>query len=514
MTNATQSWSLKSLTLGCLVLGFYLVNDAKAIEPETLREDLPTTVLQALNRAGIAPENVSLVVWSLGETHPRLNWNGNTPRNPASLIKLVTTTAALEEWGPAHTWTTNIRAENPPSDRLRGNLGVEGSGDPGLTLAQWQGLWRQLYQQGTHHIEGTLIFNQQDENQAVTHPDDFDHEGFRAYNTLPARLQVGQQAQWWYFQPGIHAGDPIQVWPEFPFPAITLKNHLLTTLGPCPRPWRAMIHYAVRAPQNSAASTANYPNRSLDKGVTLELNGVMPQSCGPQIWGFSLLTNQAYLTSSFQTLWHELGGSFSGHFEKGNVPTTWPVIASVQSRPLLEILMEMNKNSNNLIARTLLLDLGQTRLGDLAAENSSTAQGIDQVRYILGKCGLDFPEMVLDNGAGLSRQTRINALHLAQLLRWMQEKSWYGAEFIATLPLSGVDGTMRQQYSSPDLQARFHLKSGTLNEVKGIAGYGRDAENRPVTLVFMVNGTHANAAEPAFEALLQWIAQNESKIPQ
>ncbi|QKE38673.1 D-alanyl-D-alanine carboxypeptidase/D-alanyl-D-alanine-endopeptidase [Ferrovum myxofaciens] len=473
-------------------------------------QELPQILRQALAQAGVPASEVSVVVWGVNEPRPRLAWEAQTPRNPASVMKLVTTLAALENWGPAKTWRTEVRVPRLDTQRGQGPFGVIGVGDPGLTLERWQELWRQVYQQGIHQLSGPIRFDQSGFSPTELSPEIFDQEGFRAYNVIPHALQVGQQTQWWFIRPGARVGEPLQIWSEFPFSQIVLSNRTRTVSGPCPALWRSGLHYAIRA-KFPAQAMRSHPDNYLDTGVILELTGTVPQDCGVQVMGFSLLTNFAYLDSSLRTLWHELGGTFAGTLEQGTVPGDWPVLASSESPALIELLLQMNKNSNNVLARTLLLDLAMNDSEVVKAATESGGRA--KVLRILAERGLDFPEMVLENGSGLSRKARISAEHLARLLLWMQEKSLYGNEFMTTLPLVNVDGTLRHSFEDPQLRGRFHLKSGTLDGVKALAGYGLDAQNHWVVVVFLANGPGAESTAAAQEALLRWV-RHESKIPQ
>ncbi len=476
----------------------------------SVSQELPQTLRQALAQANVPASEVSVVVWGVHEPQPRLAWEAQTPRNPASVMKLVTTLAALENWGPAKTWRTEVRVPRLEAQRGQGPFGVIGVGDPGLTLERWQELWRQVYQQGVHQLSGPIRFDQEGFAPSASSPDTFDQEGFRAYNVIPHALQVGQQTQWWFIRPGERVGEPLRIWPEFPFSRIELRNRTRTVDGPCPALWRSGLRYAIRA-KFPGQATISHPDRHLDDGAILELTGTMPQACGVQLMGFSLLTNAAYLDSSLRTLWHELGGTFTGTLSQGPVPRDWPVLASSESPALIELLLQMNKNSNNVLARTLLLDLATD--GPDSAGVATESAGRAKVLRILAERGLVFPELVLENGAGLSRKARISAEHLAHLLLWMQEKSLYGNEFMTTLPLVNVDGTLRHSFEDPQLRGRFHLKSGTLEGVKALAGYGLDAQDHWVVVVFLANGTGAGGTKAAQEALLRWV-YHESKIPQ
>lgn len=457
--------------------------------------ELPLTVRQALVAAAIDPTMVSVVVWGKDEVQPRLRWQAKEPRNPASLMKLVTGGVALEQWGPSKTWRTEIRRP-PEAGPVASSLAVISAGDPDLTLARWQSLWRQIYQQGITTIAGDVIIESAAPGPAEV-SDAFDGQGFRAYNVIPAPVQVDQQTQWWWIRPG-QEGEPLVIWGDYPFPDVKVVNHTVTHGGACPALWREDLHTRVLSAANPMGVLPTRPNAILDQGVTVEWSGSLRQGCGDQVWGLSVLTNRHYLASTLRTLWQEQGGKWNGRLREGPINPTWIPVATSESRPLLEILMDMNRNSNNVVARHLYQDLIQSGGGSMEEQ--------------LAGLGLHFPEMVMSNGSGLSRHDRLAANSLALWLKWMQEKSAYSQEFMVTLPLAGQEGTVKRGFE--ELQGRhFRLKSGTLNQVKGLAGYGQDAEGHALVIVFMVNGQNAERAGSAELALLNWIA-SESKTPQ
>jgi D-alanyl-D-alanine carboxypeptidase/D-alanyl-D-alanine-endopeptidase (penicillin-binding protein 4) len=232
----------------------------------------------------------------------------------------------------------------------------------------------------------------------------------------------------------------------------------------------------------------------------LVLAGNYAASCGEHIWNLAVLPHAAYLRGVFETLWRELGGTWRGILRDGTVPTDARALATIESPTLAEMVRDINKYSNNVMARQLFLAVG-SRDGHrpVTPENAETA-----VRAWLQIRGLDFPELVLDNGAGLSRIDRVSAGHLAQILR-VAWRSPVMPEFVASLPLAAVDGTMKKRLIGEGMAGRAHLKTGTLSGVKAIAGYVLDKNDRMQIVVFLVNHANAWAAQPAQDALLDWV---------
>ena len=128
----------------------------------------------------------------------------------------------------------------------------------------------------------------------------------------------------------------------------------------------------------------------------------------------------------------------------------------------------------------------------------TTAKGLDAIRAWLNRHHMNFPELVLQNGSGLSRVERIAPAHLGQLLLYAYN-SRYMPELMSSLPLAGVDGTLRTRFRHGPLRGRLHAKTGTLDRVKSLAGYLQDRAGHRYVVVLVNNGPRAET-----EAELRW----------
>jgi D-alanyl-D-alanine carboxypeptidase/D-alanyl-D-alanine-endopeptidase (penicillin-binding protein 4) len=459
-----------------------------AAQTVTYEERLPLPVARALKAAGIPQSAVAVVVQETGAVFPRVSINANAAMNPASVMKLVTTFAALELLGPAYTWKTGAYAAGPlalpPADGvLAGDLHLVGSGDPKLTFEQFWLLLRQLRARGVREIRGDLVLDR-GAFAAVAHDESaFDAKPLRPYNVGPDALLLNFKALRLTLLP---EGQRILVLPE-PAPAnLDIVNLLKPGAGACPpgSEWRE----ALRADLSRHGDN-----------FRLALTGSYPASCGEQKWNIGLLAHPQYVLGVFRQLWGELGGSLAGGVRDGPLPAGARLLASVDSPPLAEIVRDINKYSNNVMARQLFLTLGQKGNGGATA-----AQADEAVRAWLEARGLRLPELVLDNGSGLSRRERLSADSTARLLAaaW---KSAVMPELMSSLPLLAVDGTMRKRLRDGSAAGQAHIKTGSLEGVKTLAGYVLDKSGRRQIVVFFVNHPNAVAAQPAQDALLQWV---------
>jgi D-alanyl-D-alanine carboxypeptidase/D-alanyl-D-alanine-endopeptidase (penicillin-binding protein 4) len=448
-------------------------------------ERLPATVTNALKAAGIPQSAVGIVVQEAGAVSPRLTLNADQAMNPASTMKLVTTFAALELLGPAYTWKTSVWSAAPLDNGvLAGDLYLRGSADPKLSFEQFWLLLRQLRARGVREISGSLMLDRSLFAPVEHDPSSFDEKPLRPYNVGPDALLLNFKSVRLTLLPDA-ATKNVRVTAEPEPTNLDVTNLMKLGNNGCPEGWRERLH----------ADLAQYGNR-----WRLILTGTYPASCGEKVWRIGLLSHGEYIRGVFDQLWTELGGTFKGGVRDGVVPEDARELAAIESQTLAEMVRDINKFSNNVMARQLFLTMG-AEAGKRPVRNED-ADAV--VRTWLDGRNLRFPELILDNGSGLSRRERISAGNLARLLAaaW---KSAVMPELVASLPLAAVDGTMKKRLNGNGLAGQAHIKTGTLEGVKTIAGYVLDKNGRQQIVVFLVNHANAQAAQAAQDALLTWV---------
>lgn len=468
--------SLKAALAALLALWMPLVHAQSA--------SLPGPVARALAQAGIPESAAAFYVHEIGVERPLITAGAERSMNPASAIKLVTTYAALELLGPAFQWVTEAYAAGALSDGvLTGDLVLKGRGDPKLTLENFWLLLRSLRGRGLREIRGDLVL---DRTYFATNDHDparFDEQPTRPYNTGPDALLVNFKAVRLTFVPDSET-RLVRILAEPALPQVQIVNRLALVNGPC-GDWVSRLK--VDAQGGSAATR-------------LTFSGRYAASCGERERSYSVLPHAHYVLGLFRELWRELGGSFTGTVRDGAVGADARLIAAVESPALAQVVRDMNKFSNNVMARQLFLTLGAEGAGEPA-----TPEKADRVirEWLAGK-GLSVPELILENGSGLSRNERISARNLGLLLL-SSFRSPMMPELIASLPLAAVDGTMKKRLSDADVAGQAHIKTGSLTGVRSIAGYMLDAQGRRLVVVSMVNHPNAGNAQAAQDALLTWI---------
>ena len=452
-------------------------------------ELLPAPVSRALAQAEIPENAAAFYVHEIGAQHPLLAAGSTRPMNPASSIKLVTAYAALELLGPAYQWVTEAQAAGALGNGvLEGDLVLKGRGDPKLTLENFWLLLRGLRGRGLREIRGDLVLDRSYFAATDHDPARFDEQPTRPYNTGPDALLVNFKAVRLLFVPDSEA-QLVRIVAEPALPQVQIVNRLKLANGPC-GDW--VNRMKVDAQGGSAATR-------------LTFSGRYAANCGERERSYSVLPHAQYVLGLFRELWRELGGSFTGTVRDGTAGADARVLAAVESPPLAQVVRDMNKFSNNVMARQLYLTLGAEGAGEPA-----TLEKADRViREWLATKGLSFPEMVLENGSGLSRVERISAQHLGQLLL-ASFRSPVMPEFIGSLPLAAMDGTMKKRLQDADVAGQAHIKTGSLTGVRSIAGFMLDAQGRRWVVVSIVNHPNAANSQAAQDALLSWLHQRGS----
>ena len=447
--------------------------------------DLPAPVAQALRNAGIPVSAAAVWVREVDATAPRLAVNARSALNPASTMKLVTTYAALDLLGPAYAWKTEAFANGTlAAGVFTGDLHLRGGGDPKLTYDQFGRLLRQIRAHGIREIRGDLVLDRSAFAVNAAEPGRFDAQPMRPYNVAPDALLVNFKAV------------TLQLIPD---PA---SKRLLIGMEPAP----ANLDLINQVTLGNGNGCGDWKERLradvFDRGLTtrLVLTGGFPQGCGEQRWNLAVQEHPQFVLGVFLQLWAELGGSLTGGVRDGLVPPEARPVAVLPSPSLAEIVRDINKFSNNVMARQLFLTLGM----EAGRRPASAEDGDAAIRSWLDARGLGVPELVLENGSGLSRRERISAEGLGRLL----QAAWRSSvmpELMASLPVTAIDGTMRKRLKQNGVAGQAHIKTGSLEGVRSIAGYVLDRNGRRWIVVFFVNHANAGAAQPAQDALLQWV---------
>ncbi len=442
---------------------------------------LPSNLSDALDSAGIPQDSVAMYVQAVNAETPTISLNADKSMNPASVMKLITTYAALETLGPAYRWKTEVYRDGEVRHGvLHGNLIIKGYGDPNFQAHDFWRLLQRLRQLGIRHIQGDFII---DKTYFAPPPLEapFDEEIWRAYNAKPSAFLVGGRKTSLQFEV---LDGKVQVSQEFVLPEVNIISSLKVRDGEC-GDWRSEMDYTVT------------PNTH---GVDVTFKGTYPAQCEMRYLELSLLNDERYAFYTFKKLWSELGGKFKGQLRVQSLPDNASKIHEQYSLPMGEVIRDINKWSNNLMARQLLLTLAAVDNPWLATE----AHGAEVIKRKLTQLQLPSDSLVIDNGSGLSRIERISAEQLGQML----VKAFHRAvmpELIASLPILGVDGTTKGRMEASVARSQVHLKTGSINGVSAVAGYVLDQHQHRHVVVFFANHPNAFKAKLIQDLLIEWV---------
>lgn len=450
---------------------------------------LPPTVEAALARAKVPREAVSMLVLPAQGGAARLAYRAQEAMNPASVMKLVTTFAGLELLGPAYVWQTPVYVEGTVQDgTLRGNVYLRGQGDPKLVMERLWLLLRRLQAQGIEDIHGDIVL---DRSAFVVSGHDaaqFDGEPQRPYNAAPDALLLNFKSVVMNWVPDATAGIARVQW-DPPLAGVQLPASVpLAPAGTACGDWRVGLRAGLTDP------------------ARFSFAGTYPGSCGERQWAVAYADPGAYAARAVAGMWRHMGGTLTGTVRNGAVPVGLLPAFSASSPALAEVVRDINKYSNNVMVQQLFLTFSwqQSGVGSMDA-----SRGILQQWWRSRFSDAEMP--VVDNGAGLSREARISAHALGRML----QVAWVSPvmpELLASLPVVGVDGTLRRSQSRASGSA--HLKTGSLRDVSAIAGYVHGVDGQRYVLVAMVNHANAAAARPALDALIDWTAARPPGTPQ
>lgn len=492
-------WPRAGRTVLALLLSTLVVFQAHVqAQAQPSPQALPVELEAALARAKLPRE--ALGVWiseAATATAPaRLAHRAQVQLNPASLMKLVTTTVALDQLGPAFEWKTPVYLDGVVRDGvLHGNLYLRGQGDPKLVVEKLWLLLRRVQGFGVRKIVGDIVLDQSAFELVTLDPAAFDGEAMRPYNAAPQALLLNFKALVLTFVPDAKS-QTATIHMEPPMAGVELQPTVALAGAGC-EDWRSALKADFSDPQR------------------LRFAGTYAASCGERVWPLAYADPRSYAARAVAGTWASLGGQLSGQVREGRVPAGLKPAFEFGGTGLVEAVRDLNKFSNNVMAQQVFLTLSLRQRGVGSLEGSRELVRAwwrenlrDNVRDNVRDGVADQAVPVLDNGSGLSRSERISAQALGRLLQLVWAAPWM-PELASSLPMSGVDGTLRR--SRAESLGAAHLKTGTLRDVAGVAGFVDGASGKRYVLVAIVNHAAAANARPVFDALIDWTVRDQKR---
>ena len=420
---------------------------------------------KALKANKINSEALSAVTIPLSGNGKSSFMNADLLINPASTMNLVTTYAALELLGPAFQWKTEFFTDGKVQNGvLDGNLYLKGGGDPKLNMERLWLLLRDLRANGVRHISGDLILDRSHfAPPAVNVFDDDQNDQNKPFLVEPDSLLINFKSQRFI----VRAEESgAQVVMEPPIGSIQLINNV-----------------KIQPAKNCNNPVISYVPQDDGHTLTLTVNGHIAPGCSTQNY-LALLDHSRYAAGVVRSIWQEMGGTILGNDMLGQTPNDARLLVRAYSPDLVEVIRDINKYSNNTMAKQLFLTIGARFRNASDSDDAAAARRV--INDFFAKKKIFSNGLVVENGSGLSRKERISARQLALML----QAAWqgpYAAEFISSLPIVAMDGTMRRRLRNSQLAGQAHIKTGTLKNVRAIAGYSRDVNGDAWAVVAIIN---------------------------
>jgi D-alanyl-D-alanine carboxypeptidase/D-alanyl-D-alanine-endopeptidase (penicillin-binding protein 4) len=491
--------------LTCLLL----TSQAYAADPvsqEATLQYIPKAVASSLEKNQIPKEAISISVLEIGQARQgkvsaktEVDWRSKQAMNPASTMKLVTTLAGLDVLGPQYRWRTNIYTDGLiRQGTLKGNLYLQGTGDPKLVPEEFAKMMKALQNLGIQKIDGNLFFDRSAYAPSVMEHNTIDGESLRAYNVPPDPLLYAFRTL--SFQLGkSRTADFIDIGYTPPLSQLKVINQMQLVDQSCDN-WKSNIRFNLDS--EGDGTTTNQP-------ITAQFSGSFPNTCKGVNYNVVALDANTFLTQGFAAAWELAGGTWiqAPTGKSGTVPLAARLLLQFEGIPLADDVQDINKYSNNVMARQLMLTLALEKMGKPA----TTENGELVIQSWLKGLGLQFPELVIENGSGLSRNEAISAEHLTQLLVSARNLS-VADTFYNSLPIAGTDGTMRNRLMA-HLRKFLHLKkkpearikTGSLADVRAVSGYVMSKTGKMYAVTSFINHPNAWRGLEAHDQLLAWL---------
>ena len=445
---------------------------------------LPSGIESAIAKSGIPKKDISIYIKEAGKgSRVVASLNAGRVRTPASVIKVLTTYAAVLKLGFDYRWPTVFyRRGRIANGVLHGDLIVKGYGDPTLSDEDLPKIVSRIKDAGIERITGNIVIDRSYFKVGSRNTSGFDGHPHSPYNAMPDVMMFNERVSTICVIPKLNS-----VTKKTPDKSFVVHNQLQRVNKPC-------------------RGRYSWPHVKIDDSKAVPevwLKGKISKRCGKRNICQVLTKPYKSFYYALKAALQEEGVAVGGRLHLQPLPKGAKVLFTHYSVPLEKIVSKTAKKSNNLYARHLLLLLGAKMYGAPATEE----KGRKAVRIILranGALGRSLPHV--DNGSGLSRTSKITAKILASVLD--NAYSRYGMRWMQTLSIAGRDGTIKKRFRGTVVRNRAWMKTGTLKHVKNIAGYVKSKNGRYYTAVILVNSKHARwKAAKMQDAIITWLVQ-------
>ncbi len=439
---------------------------------------------QSLERLLSAGGRAGVMLVSLPSGRVELDYRSGDPLVPASVVKLLTTYAALKKLGPSFRFPTEMYAAVQPSDGVvRGDIWIKGYGDPLFDFEKAGLLARELKEHGIRRITGG-IFTDESFFEPAAEQVCLDRDCVGAYNPVVSAAAADFNMLTLRVAVPKRAGKPVMA--DAPAAEGYARVRCSAVSGKKGGSLRVKSTGAVGNGQEGFQVTGQGASR------------------GPRVreYRFHAADPAGLFAHTVRVALERAGIRVEGRdSRRGTVPAGAVLIARCESEPLSELIADINKYSNNFMAEMLLRGLGAHEAGP----PGTTEKGVAAVRAVLDQVAVPERAGMIDCGSGLSRFCLVSPGTFCRLLVAAWRDAAVGADFLSSLAVNSGEGTLRRRMAKPGLTVRG--KTGTLSDVIGFAGYVTGPAGKTFAASIILNDVRDRAgARRAIDSFLEDVA--------
>lgn len=420
-----------------------------------------------IDKSGIPASNFSIHIAG-GEGTPLVvkDLNGTKLLIPASVTKLVTAAAALKSFPPGTKLKTQLwSSAKIEEEALKGDLVLKGGGDPSFVSETMWFLVNSFVRSGIKMIEGDIVVDDSlfdsvryDESRQKQRVD-------RAYDAPTGAMSFNWNSVNIFVRPGKKSGDPALVFADPENEYIKLKSTAKTTSG------------------GSASLSAE---RETDKSGAdvLVVSGKIPISNSEVVIYKNITQPDLWSGYNLKSFLAQRGIKVRGKIRTGSTPGSAKMLAEVESKPMESILADMNKFSNNYVAEMITKNISAA-----SARPGSLEKGMSALNEYMKSLSVPKEEYFLQNPSGLTRDNKMSAKALWTVVNDMKYQFQYYPEFVTSLPIAGIDGTLKNRMKGTSSERWVRAKTGFLTGVVSLAGFAGRRDGTVIPFVLIFNGS-------------------------
>jgi len=444
------------------------LKEAQAKKSDSKNEEaLAAQIQKLITQSKLKKDDFGIAIGSgaTASASAAINLNSRTLMIPASITKLVTGAAVLDEIPPGTKVKTQLLSGAVGSGGiLKGDLCLKGGGDPGFISESMWYLVNAFLRTGILDIQGDLLV---DESLFDDSHFDFSRQKQRvdrAYDAPVSALSFNWNSVNVFVRPGPTVGAPAEVFLDPENEYTKINGRIITA-----------------AAGNGQTASAERVNGS--EGDVIEVGGKISLGHSEVVIYKSISNPPIWAGKQLKGFFLQRNVKISGQVKKAVCGSELSVLAEVESEPIERMLADMNKFSNNYVAEMLT-----KMLGSLEEKPGSIAGGMKKINKFLKSLGVPSSEMSLVNPSGLTRENKMSAAALLKVLEHLQQDFRLMPEMFVSLPIAGVDGTLKKRLKGTPGERFVRAKTGYLNGVISLAGFAGNSEGRVLPFVFIYNG--------------------------